>query len=206
MKKAVILILSVFVFSCGREKISEKIIFPENYEGVAMVYYNVPDGKEEKKDDEGWTVIEFPSNGFLLTQYILPRKALYRREIYLDTVVGLKSLKFLAIGDSRNDFVNFKGIDTTQKYVFSMKGKSYTRPKDFNIKHNSGEVVIVDESNSKDFNYEFFIYCKPRQFKIISNKIFWNLDKLNLGIRKCDEDKLCYEKDFMERKFIEILR
>jgi len=194
MKKIAIIVVNIFIFSCGREKVSERIFLPKNFEGIAMVYYDVPDSEEEKEDDEGWKLIEFPENGFLLTQYSLPKRALYRREFYLKTAEGVNPLSFLAVGDSRNDLVNFKGIDTTQKYIFSMKGGSYCCGE-----RRSGKGGV-------DFNYEFFIYCKPRQFKIISNKIYWNLDKLNEGISQCKEDELCYNKPYMERKFKEILK
>ena len=69
MKRIVVFIVSVIIFSCGREKVSERVVFPENYDGVAMVYYAVPNGVE-KREEDGWEVIEFPENSFLLYLYL----------------------------------------------------------------------------------------------------------------------------------------
>jgi len=206
MKRIVVFIVSVIIFSCEREKVSERVVFPENYEGVAMIYYNVPDGIEEKEDNEGWEVIEFPSNGFLLTRYLLPIRALYRREYYLKTKNGLLKIPELRTNDRLVDLKTFKGIDTTKNYVFSnMGGGSSVGPKDWQERHRKGEVVVLNESNSIDFHYENFIICKPNRYKKYREKVF-DRSYINNGISQCEQDKLCYDKVYMEREFTEKMK
>lgn len=100
--KTSIVILSLIITSCfffSNKEEGEIFLIPEGYTGTVVVFFNMPNGKEGKTEND-YRVYEIDSNGVLFTTLAEPLK-----------LVSLKNIKYYYYNKKTKKRTELKYID-----------------------------------------------------------------------------------------------
>lgn len=157
--KEISLLLLTFCFCSCQNAEKTDYIFPINYEGWAIVFYNIQNGKKFKKIDNR-TTIEIPQNGVLFTSNKRPEGILHNK-YFLKVKKGkykriYSSLSSIPRNDSISSYVlveSYQSIKINMSYYLSKNGNykkedwlNYDEMVIFKIKTGFSDTVV----NKKD--------------------------------------------------------